>query len=463
MLIDEAKIEENLTKVRHLLTKSVVTKPEFNTFEKIRNQRKKFLDECHNSYKEAQSVLISDILVLEKGLFELRKNATGDSDNVKHKIEHYTYLKCILEICFNVFVWFLLRMDKVNVRKIFKGPKYGNLLEQNIDTTLSFVEKENKNINVFVVSLDFCRFASICDLIKVEVNPQDLSLQTGFIELKRGIVNEEIVATIEKGRQDQSVYFEFFEKRGKKGIKQMERYFRQAKTLAEKSELIDAQPGVYKNVIIAAANTNYIYFSDSINKLCNTADSGKMNVIIIDDCLAITVFNNVNEDKNLMTEFLFRHHIQDNFKSSCLICSSGDPYSVACELSNLNICDWREGFSSVILFPPFLRPLENENLFDLLFGRKIIYFYFDIDRFIRLCNERGLETRYTTRKETNRIKSSSNKAGLVEFDGKFIHSKTDIEWNWGEGIFHEIFFNWVKPSSMIETQKNCYINLPTNR
>jgi len=438
--MDTKSLEEHLKIVRHLMTRSVVEREEFSSFEKIKKNHVKYIQEVTKSNKEAQNILISDILAIEKELISLEKNKQGE-------IRKLTSYKIILESCFNAFVWIACDLQRFNIRKIFKGPKFGSILKQNIDEAISFVNGENKDPDVFAIPLDFCRFAPVCDVIKLV--RKGMHSERYFVELKFGKVNEEILETIENAKTDKTKYFDFFKRRGEKGIKQMERVFRQRLNLGKNVTLLDAEPGIHDKLIVKEMKRHFSYYSDVINELFIAADNDKSATVIIDDCLILTVISTLDKHKYIQSDFTFRHRIMDKFSEKCPLCNREGADKVVNAFKEINVQEWREGFGSVVLFPLFFRQLQNEYLLDLLFGRKIIHFFFSPKQFIKLANDNGLPTSLITRKELKR----DDTAGIRDFEGMFIKSSNTKEgWTWGDGLFHEIFYNWVRPLSMIKTQ-----------
>jgi hypothetical protein len=101
-----------------------------------------------------------------------------------------------------------------------------------------------------------------------------------------------------------------------------------------------------------------------------------------------------------------------------------------------------------------LRYIPDQHLIDLLLGRKILKFFFNPQGFVTLCNENGVKANFTTTKEANRLRSSGSAKGLVDFNGQFIRFYLgNVNSTFGNGLFHEMIFNWVHPMSIIDQIK----------
>lgn len=460
--IEGKQIEDTLLECRRLLTHSVTDLPEYSTMEKIRTDFPNFVRQCHVAYKQALGMLIDQILEIEK---QVRRLRVLKGNSLKEKIGQLNYWKLVLELSFNTFVWIAVGGDRSKVKKVFKGPKYGAITEQNIDLLLDYVKKANQEPNDFVVPLDFCRFCCISDLLRISFEEPEETLKLGFIEAKSGKVNDEMLETIQS--RQQSRYFDFFDKYGRNGIKQMERYFRQQQALIENLKLIRAEPGIYDNPAkkdkklgICADETIPVDYISKIIQLFQSSEKDEYSVDEIDECLVAGVINTKRPELAVLADFDIRLFIYHLYINPDALHEPPDPDELVGVLKTIKLRDWREGFNSVILHPILVRPIPDKYLLDLLMGRKRLMFFFNPQRFVDLCKRNGVNTSFTTKKEANRLKSRGEAKGLVEFDGKFIrYSLQGTDWILGEGILGEIFYNWVRPISIVEQMKS--IQLPS--
>ena len=89
---------------------------------------------------------------------------------------------------------------------------------------------------------------------------------------------------------------------------------------------------------------------------------------------------------------------------------------------------------------------------DLLFGRKVLKFFFNPYVFVGLAQRSGINMKFLSKKATGRLKAQGGAKDVVDFDGHAIAVIDEIaEWTLGPGTFDEIFYNWVRPTSMIES------------
>lgn len=455
----ENLVEGSLLECRRLLTSSVTDIPKYSTLEKIREDPPGFLRECFKAHKAALRILVDGILHLGN---LLAQTDVANAPN-SHRTETVSlgYWKHLLELCFNTFVWVAVGMDRSNVRKVFKGPKYGDLAQQSIDPVLAYVSEVNKDPNEIAIPLDFCSFAPICDIHKTSYSEGENALHTAFIEAKSGKVNYEMLEAIGAGTMD--AYFRFFDTYGVSGIKQMERFFRQSTTAERNLELVNVDPGVYENptnpeeqLVVLANEARAYCFGDKVAELMEKASRHEFAVDQVGDCLVLGAINTEDENTLMLGEFDLRLYVYHSFISPSTL--SGEPYpkDLHAILNSIDLVDWREGFSSVVLEPILMRDVPDQYLMDLLFGRRILKLCFNPERFVALCNHSGLEARLTGAREADRLKSSGFAKGCCDFDGRLIRFCSDgLSWILADGMLHEMLFNWVHPVSIIEQMKKC--------
>ncbi len=457
----EELVQNDILECRRLFAKSVSYISKNSTLEERKKDFPKLLIECFKVHKTALRILIDRISYIENLIAQANIKNAADSRNLENA--KLSYLKWLLELTFNTFVWVSVGMDRSNIRKVFKCPKYGDLTHQNIQSLLGYVNEINKTPNEIAIPLDFCSFSSICDVLKISYSESDQVLHTDFIEAKSGKVNDAIFETIQSKTKD--AYFRFFDSYGKNGINQMGRVFRQRMMLEKNLELINAVPGVYENpanpeekIHIMANEVPSHYFADKITQLLEKADRNEFAVDEVDHCLIFGIINAKDEKMAMVGEFDLRLYVYHSFINPATINGAPYPPDLHVILDTIKLTDWREGFISVILDPIILRNIPDQYLMDLLFGRKILKLCFNPQRFVSLCNHNGIKTDLANRRETSRLKSTGLNKRAVDFGGRFIRLyQHDHNWIFGEGLYHDMLFNWIYPTSIIEREKQCTI------
>jgi hypothetical protein len=431
--------------------------PEYSTQEKIADSFPGFQREVLKAHKSALRLLVDRILWLERLLAETTGATHPRSPNMRTLKLHFW--KRLLEMGYNTFVWIYVGMDRSNTRKVFKGPKHGDLASQNIASVLQYVNEVNKNPNQIAFPLDFCSFSPICDILQISYSEDEKIRRTQFLEAKSGKVNDEMLQTIDARTPD--AYFKFFDTYGEKGIKQMERFFKQQSMLHKSHKLINAEPGIYQNpesgklpLIILPNEAKVVHFIDKITELLEKAERKEFAVDAIDNCLVVGALNGEDESIQMLGEYDVRLYIYHCFFNPATLDGAPYPDDLPEILSRITLIDWMEGVASVVLEPILLRHLPDKYLMDVLLGKKRLKFFFNPESFMTLCDENGIRAEFTTTKEANCLRSSGSAKGLVEFDGRFIRLFLgDAVGTFGDGFLHEMLFNWVRPTSVIEQLK----------
>ena len=154
------------------------------TMEHIQENRTAFFRECHAAFKKALTLLIDDMLEVERLLGEIQ----GHSSVEKQLKAKYRYWLRLLEIAYDSLVWIAANHDRSEVTKYYKGPKHGALVHQNIHSVIELAKQLNREPDVFAFPLDFSRFACITDLLRIRRHRDDRVSQD-FIEVKEAAVN----------------------------------------------------------------------------------------------------------------------------------------------------------------------------------------------------------------------------------------------------------------------------------
>ncbi|MEW6195861.1 MAG: hypothetical protein AB1521_11985 [Bacteroidota bacterium] len=450
-------IRDELLECRRLFTRAVTDMPEYSTQEKIGHDFPGFQREVFKAHKYALRLLIDRILWLENLLAETTGATHPRSPDMRTLKLHFW--KRILEMGYNTFVWIHVGIDRSNTKKVFKGPKHGDLGNQNVASVLQYVDEVNKNPNEFALPLDFCSFSPICDILQISYSEAEKIRRTLFLEAKSGKVNDEMLETIDAKTPE--AYFKFFDTYGEKGINQMERFFRQQLMLHKSHKLINAESGVYENpvsgkppLIVLPNEAKVVHFTDKITELLEKAERRDFAVDVIDNCLVVGALNGEDESILMLGEYDVRLYIYHCFFNPATLDGAPYPDDLPEILSRITLTDWLESVASVVLEPILLRRLADKYLMDVLLGKKRLRLFFNPESFITLCNENGIRAEFTTTKEANHLRSSGSAKGLVEFNGRFIRLFLgDAVATFGDGFLHEMLFNWVRPTSVIEQLK----------
>ncbi len=457
----EALVEKDLLESRRLLTRSVTDNPKYSTLDKIRENYTGFIREVFKVHKAALSILRNRILYLEDLISKANGTSAGSQNTGTAKL---IFWKHVLEKSYDAFVWMNVGMDRSSFKKVFKGKKHGDLAHQNIESVLGYVGEVNKNQDEIAIPLDFCSITPICDVLRVSFSEENKARQLTFIEMKSGRVNNEMLDTIHSGTTEG--YLKFFDAHGEGGIKQMERYFRQAERFERGYKLVGAELGAYENpdqpkqnLLILSSEVGLERFSDKVSQLLEKASKREYAVGEVDGCLIMGAVNTCDEKTLMLGEYDIRLYIYHSFINPAALDGAPLPENLPQILAAIKLIDWLEGLGSVVLNPILLRKLPDAQLMDLLLGRIRLKLFFHVQSFIDLCSTNGLDARLIDRKGFNRLHLSDSDEGLSKFNGEYIQFTTQESIQvMGDGTYHEMVFNWVHPRIIIDQTK--HLRLP---
>ncbi|HXN18469.1 MAG TPA: hypothetical protein VN875_09080 [Candidatus Binatus sp.] len=441
--MEQSYLERQLVRCRYLITRGAVERLGLRDLSAIKSTEDLFIRECHYVYKKAQGILTSTTLELEAEIQRL------SGENKKSPVlKRYKYWIQLLESCYESFLW--LGFSESDLVEIYKGPKYGRLSAQNVESVLAAARHYNQDPYAFAVPLDFTRFSCISDLLLLERHPGHH--KRTLIEMKEGSVNEAMVTAIES--RDPARVFEFADKYGQKGIEQAERFFRQVEVFMERKQMVGVRSGTFKRGtgkrIIVESKATPEYFTSVVEDLCQKARRGKYAAKILDGCLMVAAADMTSEKKYMLAEFDARLLVFNAFITTEET-SKYPPDHFVAELKKIDLIDWREGLGSIFFIPPLMRDLKSRSFLDLLFGRLRLFCYLDASGFLELCRNAGLKAGFLSRRLTNRLKSQQGWSTdeYPTFEGRalgYVAGKAPMIL--GSVRLHQMAFNWMTPSSV---------------
>src|SRR5258706_9578653 len=392
--MDQKTLERHITKYRYHLTRSLIRLPQFSSKQKIQKNLKAFLKRLHVEYKTAQQILISDYIEIE--------NEMKTIDDEREINRRHLWIATI-ELSFNALVWVANRWDRDLVKRVFKGPKHGTLDSRNATSVVSALEFMNKRGNDFSIALDFCRVECIADILKIHIHPKHLTLETEVIEVKEGKVNAEMLVTIRTGSKKS--YFDYFERYGEHGIKQMKRHFRQTQVASKSLEIMNSETGGRFEtkdgpLFIHLANEPRVHYVSGIKNLLKHLKKNRWGSFLVDGCLWVCGARVENNRDISAADFFIRHPIHHVISNDCQVCANRDGWMEA--LGRIKMLDgWKFLFAYVALEPFIQRPISDKEMLDILFGRVRFWFHLHADPFRRFCHDLGLEAGFLKKKEVN--------------------------------------------------------------
>ncbi len=166
--MDQATLGRRLLRFRYLVTRALRHRSLLNP---ARNADA-FISELHRLHKKAAQILIDTTIELESDL--KRVSETGKNASEANKYRHW--LASVASCC-ETFVEFAFR--SCDVHHLYKGPRFGSLDQQNVQSVLKVTEEINKSPHLFAFPLDFTRFSCTGDVLCIALTREFASCDYG--------------------------------------------------------------------------------------------------------------------------------------------------------------------------------------------------------------------------------------------------------------------------------------------
>lgn len=373
--------------------------PKLSKPAKNQHERLAFVIKSHNSWKEAQNLIIKKIIELEKEQELLRSEVNGKIKKLpKEKFYVYDVLSrhiSRLKDFADAIVWQMYGLDKSKVRsRIVTKENYGFLKDKNLDSSLRFIEEVNNNPLNFALLSDITSVLGIGDVLVASNG------RISLIELKEGKVNEQLGVIISDSSLSEDELREKVKAKygANKGIiKQFDRMMRQANRAElslqydkDNTKRIDHIFNEQAHVIEFAHDD--LSYLQTVEKLASRLDGRRPNSTVIDKSLFIAVHQGAYQ---MDVMFLMKHELYHNFWDSN--CSANDPGEAqqkefttiaGIRLERLDIGFAFSGMTPVTLN---LSKINMDIAAKILSGDIKVYTYLHIPSFLELAEGSGLK------------------------------------------------------------------------
>ncbi|MCR8556916.1 hypothetical protein KXD93_04655 [Mucilaginibacter sp. BJC16-A38] len=401
----------------------------------IREKGKEFFIHCHTGFKEAQKRVLTLMvgfedrkLIAKQELKAARvarsKKDIGLTENEIKLIEHR---QNILRHLMDTIVWQMIKGQLYVARQLYQEVEGEKILKQsNLESIKAVVEQINANETDFALIADLTGYIQTGDLLC------SIGGQLVLSEVKEGSRNHEILAILEKVQTTNIPAGEVQEKfkLDDKSFKQLKRQAKQMATMANFASIVNEDKGFDlssgRPIKIITPNEPTHLYTDRLIALREQLDKRNLWAYdIIDDCLHVGIY---------------KGHFR--FIGSRILKTIGDTQSK--NILMINYLSVIESLDKPLLFLPF----DKEFIFDLMFGRVLMLFMIDIDKFMELYPDYGLKAEWGTRKESHQMREQMKGSMFIKNNKgiKIIHPKSkDVMWL-AHGTFLKMVFDSIHPA-----------------
>lgn len=403
--------------------------------------------QVHKGFRIGQAIIIEEILKLYYDKKQLKVEYIGARNSKYEKLKKYinSELKIIehrikmLRHLADFVAWQMLGHQYFRARRFYSGDKgRPDLFETNLESVIEAVAYFHRKDPInFALITDLTTFIDVGDLLLS--SEKSLSI----VECKSGSVQWEVDVLIRELGKDnwKDVVENLVKVKGKKRagdmlkqasrtLNQMDKGTRVTTFLNNeegKDTFTDSQVNIYESKIPLQN-----YYEKLIESFTESIVSG-YSLNVIENIVFYAVIRNVsaNEGYKIFTGLL------DDL-----------------EIRSQNI-DYLHQLDIPIKAPLFVKPFSKEIMIELLMGRIKLFLAIDLDGLIQMFNERGIQARWMSRKETNKYLDSkpqyipymNNHQGiLITID------KHEIVL--GSQFLTKILLDNITPSSFIDQYKS---------
>jgi len=400
--------------------------------------KEKFLIKCHEGWKLGQEKIVNELIrnLDSKEKFRNLINQTNDKLEIKkiqQQLDSLKYQELILRKLADSIAWQIFHMEEPIVKRFMINEDSPIIQPNNLLREKKVIDEFNKTHPLaFSLLCDITSFIQIGDAITIDFSKSVRTIT--IVELKNGKMNSILRYVLDQypvecNDEDflKMVHAEF----GKKVVSQIKRMKSQDVRMNRVIQVINTGKGIDPiGDPIRIPDKIHLMdnFDEKIQELLTNATVKKFSLDIIDNCLYVGAYSN----KFPYPEYAFE----------LMMIGYGNLYPIT---------DFRSTLSHPVAMPPFLLPLEKEEIFDLLFHRKQLLFCLDYNKWFESCKIEGVSVHWSTTKSAEKMKQNSKpihrpylyKNQMIEIDAN--HRQMFL----GAGLLIRIFFNFCSPKTVL--------------
>jgi len=421
-------------------------------------KKARFIAACHEGYALAQNRLIEELVKIEDELLdsknnlkELRRsrdvNAIKQTESKIFVLENQRY---ILKKIGDGLAWTILRGELWKMRRFYLGEKPRYLRSTNLESVKRVVDERNKDKMRFALMTDLTSCIQVGDIIEISFADKHLNL----IEVKEGVMNEKITDVLDSFSKThcERIPYLFAKQESLPALKQLIRTVKQDQRMDEVVKVIRTGKGkdLSLNKQLFIPDKYYIeedYF-DEIREAANECKQKGFSIKGIDGCLLIGMFD---QEMAHDSQLGFAHSIYHlkHPEAQCLLETTPERGREEIEsiiAERYPVHDLIQGLRIPSAMPPFLWPVENELIMDIVFRRKVMLLYLDFEKMFQLASSFGIKCEWAERKAETNWKP---KDFFSQFGKRPLLTKCGRQLLMGDGTLARIIFNGVRPASVL--------------
>lgn len=445
--------------------------------------KESFINKCHAGFKIAQEKILENILFIENELEKeniiLERYSKGKKKTELKKDKKFTEYSSSIEILrfqraafqetANVIVWTVLFMQRTHIKSFLQyDGGSGYLKDRDIDTVVDVAREINKKDEDFALICDITSTLHLGDLLIRRNGRTEIS------EVKSGSkINNIILEIVHAPNIDKDINYSQLKKlhrlSKRHGIKQLQRHLKQTIKALGAINYMETDEGydwIHKKnkkaiPITTPDENNYYKLNRAIEDFYKSGDRHKL--FQWDDLLVGIFKIDKKRDSNFVTAFDFKHMIYHVLVKSW----------EECQYANLENIDINDNFvpelihyqnyevSSLknLIFIPTHKPLflllKKGYAIDLLTNCLSVYIYFNVDSFIKRCQDSGAPVElFSVKRAQKIIKQTINKRNTPLFSEKcIVLINKKFKMVFGGGLLYRLIYELQTSKSLINQCK----------
>ncbi|MFH0828868.1 MAG: hypothetical protein V1907_01675 [Candidatus Kerfeldbacteria bacterium] len=445
---------------------------------------KTFINKCHEGFKKAQTQIIPILLVLEDEIIIVKQQIFA-CERGKHKKElerdeiHNRLSDELFELeiqrraiknVADVIVWNIFHLEKTHI-KAFMTPSMhsGYLKDRDIKSVKKIAEEYNRDENSFALITDITSTIGIGDILLIKGG------EFHVIEVGGGEKNDKVENTLHEvfgSGLDKADINKWRDLMRDSDFHEKKHLYRKTKQLLRSMAAVhylqfdegyDPTLKAYKKATTIEAPSQS--FSEIINLALDQEDKwSKYPFLLPLDCVIVGIVKRNTPASYLTSEWEFKHHLYHFIYEPWENCGYGKLQESNKE-SDESFFEFPKYYNIPIfrllqaVFYPVVLPLyitlKPQHAISLYCRIMSIFMFFDGDRFIDMCHERGLDAEWN--EYPNQLKGG-NTRDLAKFDKGYIQiSYEGTTIFLGNGILFRMLYEFQSGYSTIEQIKEMLI------
>ena len=373
---------------------------------------RRFIRGCHYGWDLAQRRMVEHVIDNHGQILHIREALKADLrkrnlQEISHKKDLIACLEArqiVLRRLADTILYHLVKMQTWILRRVSLEYQIRDINPDTLRRTLEIATDLNRQERLnFHLLADLTTVVHVGDLVQVKFtsHPPEWSL----IELKEGKMNSVLSDIIEKagGGLTEEHIAEVREQFGAKAASQAKRMVRQQFRARELMKLINTDKGIdllHETPIVLAPETVHVEnYGETVRRLCEKARRAGFAIIAIDGCMRLLAMTReMYEKQGRMGVAHLLYHLQFGVTDCTLQRSNAeelkrfrDIYPFF-DLTQMNL---------YAMWPPpiCLWPMPKELVFDLLFGRTLVFGQLDYSKLFEMAHDRQIGMRWASDRE----------------------------------------------------------------